>query len=292
MNNNHLDVVIGEYNNLKKLIKTDDLKSDEILNAIESVYDSSNNVLKEYNVVELKSSVPGKQYFSYAEDKKLSRAINKNLYETGLANVYTFFKALKNSSYDQIKAEDITSACYVIAISFCAIIDLFKVGDQKTPGTFFEYFIGHLFSRKLQINPQKKLKILNLDIENANLPTDYTFDLGPNKAKFHVPIKTSTRERVIQVWAHQRVLDGIYGVGRFLGTLVCLTETKRNKQKREVTEICLPHQWRLYQMFIAQLTRVYYLDMPKAYENLNKVFPKIVVQPFGVFFSEVDSLTE
>jgi hypothetical protein len=87
----------------------------------------------------------------------------------------------------------------------------------------------------------------------ATLPTDYVFDLGPNRAKFHVPVKTSTRERMIQVWAHQRVLDGVCGTGRFLGIPIILAETKTGRKKREVIEICLPDQWRIYQMHIAQL---------------------------------------
>jgi hypothetical protein len=49
--------------------------------------------------------------------------------------------------------------------------------------------------------------------------------LGDGKNRIHLPVKTSTRERVIQAWAHQRVLDGVYGVGRFKGVLVALAET-------------------------------------------------------------------
>src|SRR6058998_3677446 len=126
---------------------------------------------------------------------------------------------------------------------------------------------------------------------DATLPTDFIFDLGPNRPKFHVPVKTSTRERVIQVWAHQRVLDGVYGTGRFLGTPVILAETKTYRTKREVIEICLPDQWRIYQMHIAQLKRIYYLDVPVAYAHLNSVFPPINVRPFGQFFAEADALS-
>jgi hypothetical protein len=125
---------------------------------------------------------------------------------------------------------------------------------------------------------------------NTTLPTDFIFDLGPGRAKFHLPVKISTRERVIQVWAHQRVLDGVYGTGRILGTPVILTETKTDKRTRLVTEICLPDQWLIYQMHIAQLKRVYYLDLPIAYEQLNTVFPPLRVREFGHFFTEFDSL--
>jgi hypothetical protein len=104
-------------------------------------------------------------------------------------------------------------------------------------------------------------------------------------------VKTSTRERVIQVWAHQRVLDGVFGTARFLGTPVILTETKTDAIKKSVMEICLPEQWRIYQMHIAQLKRIYYLHMPVAYEKLNRVFPPLHVKQFGEFFSEADALS-
>jgi hypothetical protein len=126
---------------------------------------------------------------------------------------------------------------------------------------------------------------------NTTLPTDFVFDLGQGQPKFHLPVKTSTRERVIQVWAHQRVLDGVYGSGRFLGTPVILAETKTDSVKRSVIEICLPDQWRIYQMHIAQLKRVYYLDVPTAYEALNNVFPPLNVAPFGRFFHETAALS-
>jgi hypothetical protein len=103
---------------------------------------------------------------------------------------------------------------------------------------------------------------------------------------------SSTRERVIQVWAHQRVLDGVYGNGRFVGLLTCLAETKLDHRTRDVIEICLPDQWRLYQLFISQLKRVYYLDVPQKYSELNTFFPKIHVKQFGEFFHEKELLLE
>jgi len=107
------------------------------------------------------------------------------------------------------------------------------------------------------------------------------FDLGEEKPKFHLPVKTSTRERIIQVWAHQRVLDGVYGVGRFLAMPIILTETKLDSKKLEVVEICLPWQWRLYQMHIAVLWNVCYLDAPNAYLDLDTKFPRIGVSTLG-----------
>jgi hypothetical protein len=196
-----------------------------------------------------------------------------------------------NNSLHEIAANDITAVVYRVAIDFCATIDLIKVGDQKTPGTYFEYLMGYLFFINFGVMPRNQVEVLNLDMK-TKLPTDFIFDLGNNNPKFHVPVKTSTRERVVQVWAHQRVLDGVYGNGRFIGLLTCLAETKLDHKIKEVIEICLPDQWRLYQLFISQLKRVYYLDIPEKYLELNNFFPKIHVKQFGEFFHERGELIE
>ena len=39
-------------------------------------------------------------------------------------------------------------------------------------------------------------------------------------------------------------------------------------------------------MHIAQLKRIYYLDVPAAYSRLNDVFPPLIVKPFGHFFAD------
>lgn len=162
----------------------------------------------------------------------------------------------------------------------CAGKDVTSKGDQKTPGTIFEWICAALIKSCLKVNPVRSLQVLNLDLK-GNLPTDFVFDLGEEKPKFHLPVKTSTRERIIQVWAHQRVLDGVYGVGRFLAMPIILTETKLDSKKLEVIEICLPWQWRLYQMHIALLWNVCYLDAPNAYLNLDNKFPRIPVSTLG-----------
>lgn len=273
------------------MVGDNQISSDETLQTLRALYDACLNHLGNYQEQDLISKVPDKEYFSFSNGQKMSRAINRPLYFDGRTHIDDFFGAVADNNFTNISSEQITSACYSIAISFCACIDIEKSGDQKTPGTYFEYLIGFLFSRKLGVSPTKRLEVLNLDMQST-LPTDFIFDLGADQPKFHVPVKTSTRERVIQVWAHQRVLDGVYGTGRFLGTLACLSETKTDKKKLEVVEICLPLQWRLYQMYIAQMKRVYYLDRPVIYSGLNEVFPKIHVRDFGEFYFELDELLD
>ena len=247
--------------------------------------------LKKHGRVELKSLIHDKHYFAFASGKKISRAVNSELFMEDISAWDKFLDSIESKTVTRVESLLATRLIYTVAISFCCFIDLTKDGDQKTPGTVFEYLIGHLFARRLAVNPTKELEVPNLDMKTT-LPTDFIFNLGPEKAKFHLPVKTSSRERVIQVWAHQRVLDGVYGTGRFLGTPVILAETKSDKRKREVIEICLPDQWGIYQMHIAQLKRIYYLDIPTAYRKLNEVFPRIAVRPFGDFFQEIDALAQ
>jgi hypothetical protein len=253
------------------------------------VFTASCKYLSHLKTTELRSLIPNKEYFGFTDGKKVSRAVNKRLFLNEPSEWDRFCRGFTAKKAPELDVESITRIIYSVAMSFFCYIDLTKVGDQKTPGTFFEYLIGHLFAWRLEVNPKVRLPVLNLDME-ATLPTDFVFDLGENRPKFHVPVKTSTRERVIQVWAHQRVLDGVYGTGRFLGTPVILGETKTDRLKREVIEICLPDQWRIYQLHIAQLKRVYYLDVPVTYEKLNEVFPPLSVKPFGQFFLEADTL--
>ncbi len=64
-----------------------------------------------------------------------------------------------------------------------------------------------------------------------------------------------------------------------------------NKQKDiSVVEVCLPNQWMAYQMYIAQMFRVYYFDVPQVYLRLKEKYPFIQVKPFGEFYSEIDKI--
>lgn len=281
--------ILKTFASIKKVRTQHGLGSDEVLSCLRQLYETTSSFLSKCARQELTSKVGGKTYFSFLIGKVISRPINETLYNAGTDGIESMFHFLQDRNFEEVSPSEFTAACYNFAVGFCACIDLLKKGDQKTPGTLFEILIGHIYARRLGIEPNRNIDVLNLDMR-ASLPTDFIYDLGEGKAKFHLPVKTSTRERVVQVWAHQRLLDGVYGTGRFLGTLVCMTETKLDREKLEVVEICLPSQWRLYQMYIAQLTRIYYLDLPDPYRQLGNEFPRIHVRPLGEFFADVDSL--
>jgi len=265
-----------------------ELKSNDLSKALADLTAFSLNYLEGLEKAELESKVPNKEYFMFrnTESGRTSRPVNKGLFisEFDTKNCEKIFKL----DFEDLGEDELNRSLYTLAISYCAACDTLKVGDQKTPGTFFENFVGHLVARALDANPAKHVTIPTLD-EEIRIPTDFVFDLGEGNNRLHLPVKTSTRERVIQVWAHQRVLDGMHGVARFKGVLAALAET--NKQKNtSVVEVCLPQQWITYQMYIAQMYRVYYLDIPEKYMELKNKYPFIQVKPFSEMFSEIEKI--
>ena len=273
-----IDSLIAEYRNLGDALRTEvpHEESHQILSTIVSLGSES---LESASRESLISRVPDKEYFRFAYGGKYSRAVNSKLWEDDHGKLCRNLSVILSGA-GNLNANEINRTLYSATISFCCMVDLLKNRDQKTPGTYFEYLIRSVISTVLGVKAQTNVEVLNLD-EQARLPTDLIFDLGSKRPKFHVPVKTSTRERVIQLWAHQRVLDGVYGVGRFFGMPMILTETKTDSRRREVTEICLPLQWRLYQMHISQMWKICYLDLPKKYEALSDEFPIIPVTTVG-----------
>ncbi len=284
-----MSILETAYDSVNESAKRD-LRSKAVSEALEDLIGRSLAFLDDCKRAPLKSNVAGKSYFAFRAgegSKKTSRPINVALFDAALTRRH--LARVVRADLSGLDLETRSRVLYSAAISYCGATDLLKTDDKKTPGKFFEAFVGHLVATTFGHNPTTSIPILNLDLK-TNLPTDYVFDLGAGKTKIHLPIKTSTRERVIQVWAHQRVLDGVYGVDRFKGLLVALTETNMQRKTMSVTEVCLPDQWAIYQMYIAKLHRVYYFDPPAKYAALSKQYPFIPVKPFADFFTEADML--
>ncbi len=238
----------------------------------------------------------GKNYVLFEhENGKRSRPVNIDLYTEGTtldadgnSKVEVFWENVHAQTIANQPARDITTALYVIAMNYCTCADTLP-GLKNNAGAYFEKLIGHLYARHLGIEPSTQMNAVELDGESISLPTDFIFNLGPGRPKLHIPVKTSTRERVVEVWAQQRILDGAFGVGRFFCLLTCIGETNLEKNM-SIGITCVPNQWMNYQLFVAQITRAYYLDIPEKYRELNDRFPKIHVKEFGEYFHESDHL--
>lgn len=228
------------------------------------------------------NSQTGKSYFSFRASQQ-SRPVNVALYADQAREFERLLHAFRDG-FTGSTEDDIVRATYSAAYSVFAAHDIRKVG-RKASATFFEILIGHICARAIGVPPRDRVQIPE---SGAYLPTDYIFDPGHRSRKIHLPIKTSTRERAVQAWVHQLVLERIFGAGQYVGVLVVASETKRDSRTGEVVEICVPRQLQMFQARVAQMNRVYYLDPPRAYLKLANEFPRVEVRPFGQALAELN----
>ncbi|MFH0351110.1 MAG: hypothetical protein ACHBMF_04135 [Chromatiales bacterium] len=243
-------------------------------------------LIKKCKPIDLVSRVPGKQYFSFKKANVVARPANKELFEL---NPEVVTQLWKKWIAETIGAIEFAKLTYTIALAPCLAMEIFD-RQNKGPATFFECYIGHLFAKSVGVNPTRSVR---LPVHNRNvlMTMDFLFDMGEKRRKVHLPVKMSTRERVVQAWAHQRLLDAAYGDGTYRGIMVLFSETKLDSRSLEVVEICVPDQWLAYQGLLAHMDRIYYFDVPVRYQALTDQHPNvIVIKPFGEFFTEREAV--
>ena len=167
------------------------------------------------------------------------------------------------------------SIFYTIALAPCLAMEMFNRSNKKGPATYFEHLVGHIFSTLLQLEPRKgaALPVANRQVL---LTMDFLFQTPGDAANLHLPVKMSTRERIVQAWAHQKMLESVPDSGPFRGVMVIFSETKLDLRKLEVVEICVPDQWLAYQSLLATMDRIYYMDVPVRYQELAASFPSLI----------------
>jgi hypothetical protein len=277
-----MDEIQDLYTLLKKT-SNGNLGHPSVTEIIIQIAIKSADFLRPLSKIKAVSNVPDKNYFFFQNGIKKSRPVNLELFITTISDRQ--FDMYRQMNFAGIGPDEVDSILYTIGQSFCLTRDIIGSQDKKSPSVFFEIFIGNIFSRLYNTNPSTQIKI-DLEPNTITLPTDYIFHPPNSQTRIHLPIKLSTRERSVQSWAHQRVLEGISGVDRYKGIMVVMTETNYVGRNNSVVEVCLPDQWRLYQMYISKMKRIYYLDIPEKYTNLHLVYPFIQVKPFSLFFSE------
>lgn len=246
-------------------------------------------LLDECEPIDLVSQVPGKEYFSFKRTNVIARPVNKSLFVPNVKRISRLWKRWISGS---IVVGDFAKLTYTIALAPCLAMEIFNRQNKKGPATFFECYIGHLFSKAAGVNPTKKVRLPILN-RNVLMTMDFLFDMGEQHQKVHVPVKMSTRERVVQAWAHQRLLDTAYGEGSYRGVMILFSETKLDSRSLEVVEICVPDQWLAYQSLLAHMDRIYYFDVPVRYQALTNDYPNvIVIKPFRSFFDEIGAVLQ
>jgi hypothetical protein len=241
---------------------------------------------KDCDLVRLKSLVPGKEYFGFVRKdapRLVSRPANAALFNLDPASVSAQWEAWWNGTLDH---SDLARMSYTIALAPCLAMELFDRQNKKQPATYFECLIGHIFAKSVGTRPYTKATF-EIQGRSVRMTMDFLFHMGRGARHIHLPVKMSTRERVVQAWAHQRLLDAAYGVNTYRGIMILFSETKLDSRKLEVVEICVPDQWLAYQVLLSKMDRIYYFDVPNVYEELTKRYPSILpIKNFGEFFIE------
>ena len=120
---------------------------------------------------------------------------------------------------------------------------------------------------------------------------DFLFETAEGEANIHLPVKMSTRERIVQAWAHQRMLDTAFGSGSYRGTMVLFSETKLDSRTLNVVEICVPSQWLTYQTLLASMECIYYFDMPNRYRELTSEYPNTIqIKPISDLLAGIEAI--
>ena len=237
--------------------------------------------------IDLISMVPGKSYFTYRNREYIARPTNLEYFE---ADEREIARLWNEWSIGTISPEDFGRLSYTIALAPCLAMELFDRQNKKGPATYFECYVAHLFAKAVGVNPTKRA-LLPVQDKEVRLTMDFLLDVGDQFPNVHLPVKMSTRERAVQAWSHQRMLDASYGDGKYRGVMVCFSETKLNLKSLEVVEICVPDQWLAFQTLIATLDRIYYFDAPLVYQRLARNYPNVItIREFQEFFVEKDAL--
>lgn len=234
--------------------------------------------------VDLQSLATGKEYISFSRNSVVARPVNLAYFISNLDEVVGYWRHWASGGH--LDGDRLAQVLYTVAIAPCLAYDLFNRNDKKSQATYFERMVGHIFAKSLGIEPMKSAELPVLG-HPVRMTMDFLFERDGNTPNIHLPVKISTRERVVQAWAHQRLLESAYGAGSYAGTLVVFSETKLDVRKREVVEICVPDQWLAYQSLLAKMENIYYFDIPVRYKELTNAYPAAIsIRPFHDFFTE------
>jgi hypothetical protein len=211
----------------------------------------------------------GKPYMAFSTGMRSSRPIHRSLMCGNSPEFIGLWTKLLNSLDAQHHAIDmneaeIDRALYTAISAFAACFDLWKPLSRKTPGTHFELLMGSLLSRLM---PQyQRSKFISLPGQEEKVSTDIVFN-APTRGGLVFPAKITTRERIVQPYAHQRILDSAFPDRRYKSVMLCVSETQLDAANDIANDICVPGTIRLFQAHLAKLEGIYYLDPPTRYQQ-------------------------
>lgn len=234
-----------------------------------------------------KSSV---DYNAFSCNGVTSRPIRPDLFMSDPNEFNAAFSALKHkiksnlSSCGDADRENANKVIYTAVMSVACCFDLWQSGSRKTPGTFFEIFIAALLKAIIKNGEFSKHIPLECDGEKTSVSTDIVIKGGRGSAV--IPLKITTRERIVQPFAQQRILDSFFGEGVYQSFIACISETQQDKNNSKVNHICVPGTIILYQKHLSSISGLYYCDIPERYleDDLTSV---ISVKSMGDFIFDI-----
>lgn len=262
------------------------------------------------------SGPPRVQYSVAKSAANLSRPFRPELFVSSIKDFRKLalsFDDLLHSN-DDTTGEDLTKLIYTCVTSVSLSYDLWKPKSRKTPGTFFEVLVGTIASlRYPKFKISKHIPIIipevsssadavendsgevSVDIEadeadavsGNSVSTDLVITNPKNGRGAVIPLKITTRERIVQPFAHQRILDSAYP-GKFSSFIACISEVQRDDKTSSVKQICVPGTVALFQKHLSKASGLYYCDIPQRYakDDFQKLIP---VRSFHRLFGDIDA---
>lgn len=280
------------FNDIVKAFEATKDKFDDGQNPLEDIRDITENILAlllnectkrpQGSLVGINRKA--KKYFVFHKGSKPpTRPIREDLYLNKNKFISIWNMRLINEDFSgnpEEVANEINMAVYTSVIAFGCLYDVFKSSSRKTPGTFFEMLIGSILS---SITGLPRGKQISLPDSRFKVPTDILL-LNEEGLNLIVPTKITTRERIVQVWSQQRIVENAFGPGHYISVPVFLSELQREGDSG-VNEICVPGQVGQFQKYLASIKCLYYLDVPKSYAE-GDITDLILARSFGQLLIE------
>lgn len=267
-----------------------------------------------YRVFGMFAGTPAKEYWVAQSNNgnSISRPFRPDLYffnkNEFAANADHFINEMHSM---QLEPSRFDRVMYTAVTAFCLCYDIWKPKSRKTPGTFFEvlmgsaaalYFSGATLTKHIPITglpttdmtdtsevPIVTDESLDEDtvgaIQGNSVSTDLVLTNPLTDRSAVVPLKITTRERIVQPFAHQRILDSACP-GKFASFLACISEVQRDDITNSVKQVCVPGTVALFQKHLAPLQGLYYCDIPDRYARTD-VGAIIPVKPLHMLFQDI-----
>jgi hypothetical protein len=256
---------------------------------------------------------PAVSYAVFEADGSVSRPVRPDLFIPDLEKFGWAYDELTGVLADTTNwpqgADALANAVtYTSVMSVACCFDLWQRGSRKTPGTFFEIFMASLLQQvlpkavftkhiplaallhdpDLPLEPDTASAAAEGDeeAEKSSVSTDLVVGAPGKAGGLVIPLKITTRERIVQPFAHQRILDAAFGEGSYQSMIVCISETQLDDKTSSVKQVCVPGTVKLFQKYLAPVAALYYCDIPQRYAaaDMQKIVP---VRSVGDLFRDV-----